>query len=452
MARKRLVKVKFNSPSKAWRKLRLGRSFRNFSKTLSRFFKGHRKFVWVLIAAALAAGVLLFFRDYSGDSREFESCVRNVLKSYPQAVVSERQFFKTENWHRKWSEVKLLVALEEGGSADSVFQAVHKKIPKKFKLFKKTSQDTPVIWVLDTEYRRNNVPIGFLRIESWKKQKAKQKESKESEPLHALKSIFSIFMPKPKPKPLVPPPPVKPTAKPPVPEAAREVKKAVPPAKIRMKAKIAIVIDDVGSRNDSMSLLFSMPSPVTVAIMPYLEFSKQAARLAKKYDYEVILHQPVEAMKTNGQLGPGAIFVNDKPEQITRMVGRNLNSLSNVTGSNNHMGSRGTRDYALMRAYLTVLQKRGLLYLDSRTIRGSIGCQVARSMGVSCLERDVFLDNSSDPSYIRAQLRELMAMAERKGYAIGIGHDRPNTLKVLREEISEMEREGFEIVQLKDLL
>jgi len=67
-----------------------------------------------------------------------------------------------------------------------------------------------------------------------------------------------------------------------------------------------------------------------------------------------------------------------------------------------------------------------------------------RSLGVPTTRRHVFLDNDSDMKKISAQLDELVKMARKQGSALGIGHARPNTLEVLKNEIPGLLAEGFQ--------
>ena len=82
----------------------------------------------------------------------------------------------------------------------------------------------------------------------------------------------------------------------------------------------------------------------------------------------------------------------------------------------------------------------------------SRGAQAQRENLKPVLKRDVFLDNIDAKQPIRDQIRQLKSVARKKGYAIGIGHYRTNTLEVLIQDIPLMEAEGFQIVSLRNIL
>jgi len=256
---------------------------------------------------------------------------------------------------------------------------------------------------VSTEFRLRNIPIGFIRVVEKKKSVSTEFLAKEKEVVKP-KRFFRLPKAKKKPKP-------KPKPKPKV-----EPKKKKLAVKAKPKApRIAIVIDDVGSSQKLYSSLFSLPKPVTVAILPRLTFSKQASQVAKQKGYEAILHQPVEAIHHNDTLGPGGLFVGQSSNEITSIVNHNLDSMVHLSGSNNHMGSSGTQNLKLMKAYMTALKKRKLFYLDSWTARGTKGKEAARAIGVPYLKRAVFLDNVDSKPAIRKQVRELIASAKKNG-------------------------------------
>ena len=67
-----------------------------------------------------------------------------------------------------------------------------------------------------------------------------------------------------------------------------------------------------------------------------------------------------------------------------------------------------------------------------------------RSVGVLTARRHIFLDNDLNIDNISKQLDKLVALAQKKGMAIGIGHVKANTIKVLEREIPILLEQGFE--------
>ena len=90
--------------------------------------------------------------------------------------------------------------------------------------------------------------------------------------------------------------------------------------------------------------------------------------------------------------------------------------------------------------------------LDSRTSADSVGYTLARSLGLPCAQRDVFLDDDPDEAAIRLQFARLLDLARERGGAIAIAHPRPSTVAVLRTEVPRARAEGFTFVPVSFLL
>jgi polysaccharide deacetylase 2 family uncharacterized protein YibQ len=116
------------------------------------------------------------------------------------------------------------------------------------------------------------------------------------------------------------------------------------------------------------------------------------------------------------------------------------------------MGSRFTASEPDMRLVLAELKRRGLLFLDSRTIAGSVGAAVATQLGVPFAERDVFLDNVQSADAVEAKLAELERIARAHGHAIAIGHPHDATIAALAAWLPTLRARGFALVPLSTIV
>ena len=150
--------------------------------------------------------------------------------------------------------------------------------------------------------------------------------------------------------------------------------------------------------------------------------------------------------------GEGVLFVGQPKDKILDQLNYNLDSVPNVIGVNNHMGSKFTENEELMRLVMLNLKNKGLFWVDSLTTPRSVGYSIARDEGVKTAKRDVFLDSKTKgKSYVKSQLKKLIAKAEKNGYAIGICHPYPQTIQALSEEIPKFNG-NIEITPVKSLL
>jgi len=161
------------------------------------------------------------------------------------------------------------------------------------------------------------------------------------------------------------------------------------------RGTVVFVIDDAGNNLWELEPFLRFPGPLTIAVLPGLPHSAQAARLIRAAGKEVFLHQPMEAL--GGQPpGPGAIYSGMSAAEIKSILSRNLAEIGPVAGMNNHQGSKITMDSEAMETILGFCAERGIYFLDSRTTAETVVPATAGRLGVTIGERDVFIDNEQN--------------------------------------------------------
>ena len=221
---------------------------------------------------------------------------------------------------------------------------------------------------------------------------------------------------------------------------------AVPEA--RGWPRIAIVIDDMGIDKKRSARVIGLPAPLTLSFLTYATELKRQTGAARAAGHELLLHIPMEPKGRNVDPGPNVLLGTLPAEELRRRLAWGFDRFGSYVGVNNHMGSKFTRDRAAMTVFMEEIKRRGLLFLDSRTVGGTVGSALARRMGVPFADRNIFLDNQNDPAEVRARLAEVEALARRKGTAIAIGHPREATLKVLGPWLEGARRRGYQFVPL----
>ena len=214
--------------------------------------------------------------------------------------------------------------------------------------------------------------------------------------------------------------------------------------KVPMRGIIAIIIDDFGYRNDHISNGFlELPAKLTYAIIPGHDHSQLFSKKAYDAGYEIIVHLPMENIgKTYGE-EEYVLMSYFQDDEIKSRINNAFDNLPEAIGLNNHQGSRGTADSRVMTLLAGVIKDKKKFFIDSRTTSNSIANSTMRRYNVPTNQRDVFLDNDLDEEKIKTQLYKLADVSERKGIAIGIGHVKPQTLNVLKNEIPVLKQKGF---------
>ncbi|MDD5505334.1 MAG: divergent polysaccharide deacetylase family protein [Candidatus Omnitrophica bacterium] len=219
---------------------------------------------------------------------------------------------------------------------------------------------------------------------------------------------------------------------------------------IEIKGRIAIVIDDWGYNLHNLEIAQGIKQPLTCAILPNLKNSRLVAQKLNNSGFEIILHLPMEP-KEKYRLEKNTITASMEAGEIRGILGQDLASISFAKGISNHMGSRITEDTRVSALIMSEAKKRKLYFLDSYVTAKSVCALLARKMKIRFARRDVFLDNQDDPVYIKGQIIKLRDLAKKNGQAIGIGHDRRNTLVALKEAIPQLAKAGYKLVFVSEL-
>ncbi len=217
-----------------------------------------------------------------------------------------------------------------------------------------------------------------------------------------------------------------------------------------LKGRIAIVIDDWGYSQNNLKIIQQIRQPLTCAVLPNLKNTPAVVKQLHKFGFEIILHLPMEPKEVK-RLEKDTISINMNQEEIRKIINEDLVNLVFVKGVSNHMGSKITQDIKACAIVMQEIKKRNLYFLDSFVTARSVCAPLAKTMGLRFAKRDVFLDNQNNPEYIKNQISELKKIAYLQGIAIGIGHDRKNTLLVLKEMLPYLVKEGYKFVFVSEI-
>ncbi|MCX5677780.1 MAG: divergent polysaccharide deacetylase family protein [Candidatus Omnitrophica bacterium] len=222
--------------------------------------------------------------------------------------------------------------------------------------------------------------------------------------------------------------------------------------KVYAKPKVAIVVDDFGYSKNNLDAFLGLKQPITLSILPEQRYTREVALQARAHGFETILHLPLEPGRDDVGQEVDTIKTNMGEKEIALILKKEIALVPGIDGVSNHMGSKATADRATMTSIIKHLKSESLYYFDSLTSSKSVCVDVARSLGVKCAKRDLFLDNSNNTAAIEKQLADLEALAFKRGEAIAICHDRKNTAAVLIKELPRMAKDGIEFVRLSELV
>lgn len=242
-------------------------------------------------------------------------------------------------------------------------------------------------------------------------------------------------------------------------EAPKEPEQEVAEVKVEEKIEeeikaplVALVLDDFGYSKKNLESLKEIGAPVTLAVLPNIPYSEEVCRFAEENDMEVILHLPMEPKDSTLALEKDTILVGNDDDAIKGSLKSSLTSVSSAKGVSNHMGSKATSDARVISVIFGYLKERDLYFLDSVTTNASVCEEVAREKDLAYVKRDIFIDHEKNIEYIKAQLAKVEKVAIRDGSCVAIGHDRGQTIEVLREVVPAMKEKGVKFVKLSEII
>ncbi len=217
--------------------------------------------------------------------------------------------------------------------------------------------------------------------------------------------------------------------------------------------RAAIIMDDLGQNFSAARDLVAIDLSVTFAVMPETPYAADTAKLAHAAGREVLIHLPMEPLRYPAiHPGTNALLVELSSDELRQRVRSYIPKVPYAVGGNNHMGSRFTMDAEKLAPVLEEMKAHGLFFVDSVTSGSSVAFEEAQRLGLDAGKRDLFLDNVQDVTAIRQELLRLIALAKRRGAAVGICHPYPQTLEALRLERKTFAREGVVVVPVSRLL
>ena len=216
---------------------------------------------------------------------------------------------------------------------------------------------------------------------------------------------------------------------------------------------LSLVIDDLGYSLANGKAAIGLDGDHTYAILPGASYSKKLAQYAHRLNKEVILHLPMQSIRSSAAHEPNALNETMDEDELTNNVHSLLAQIPFIRGVNNHMGSHLTEFDFFMRPVMDSIRSYdpSFYFLDSRTSPRSVAYSQAMDAGLRTISRDVFLDNERNTTAIELQYNIWLTRARERGSAIAIGHPYSHTLEVLQSNLPDA-GEHFTFMRISELI
>lgn len=218
------------------------------------------------------------------------------------------------------------------------------------------------------------------------------------------------------------------------------------------RARIALIIDDLGLHSARARAIAELPVPMTLSWLPYAEQLRTQTGYAFERGHQIFAHVPMQPGGDEDP-GPNALMTWHGKKEIKSLLDLQLSEFTELSGINNHMGSRFTSNAMSMTWFMAEVKARDLLFVDSLTSSKSQGATVAKAYGLPFLRRDFFIDHDAkgNAALIEKRLAALEALALERGEVVAIGHPYAVTIAGLETWIPAAQARGIEFITVSRL-
>ncbi len=213
------------------------------------------------------------------------------------------------------------------------------------------------------------------------------------------------------------------------------------------RPKLVIIIDDI-SQPWQLKAIRALHYHITPSIFPPSGEAEHSQRLAATLKHYMI-HLPMQSGNIGMNRMHGTLKVTDSNKVMQARAKEIRRLFPKARFVNNHTGSVFTSNYKAMKRMYGYLRKEGFVFVDSRTASTTKVKKIAGEYGDRYIVRDVFIDNTQSVSYIHKQLEKAVKTAQKRGYAIAIGHPHKSTFKALASAKEILK--GVDVVYIDEL-
>jgi polysaccharide deacetylase 2 family uncharacterized protein YibQ len=210
-------------------------------------------------------------------------------------------------------------------------------------------------------------------------------------------------------------------------------------------ARVAVLVNGLGLPDSPAGeVLDGLPAQVSVAYGAYARSAQEWVTKARADGHEVLLQIPLEPENyPTVDPGPHTLLTTLPPEENLKRLQWLMSRYTGYVGVTNHMGAKFEATQASVLPVLEELKRRGLIYVDDGTAKGSAVGEIANVLGADYSVANVQLD--AGPSLAKA-LTQLEAAARERGAAIGVTKAKAGTSKQIAEWADTLEKRGLVLV------
>ncbi len=210
---------------------------------------------------------------------------------------------------------------------------------------------------------------------------------------------------------------------------------------------VAILVTNLGLSRPLTEEVLKLPHTMTLSFSPYASDSKNWAKKARGEGFESLIDLPMEPVDFPiSDPGRYGLLSTLEPAEMVVRLHWALSRYPGYVGAMATLNEKLTSNLTVMRAVLTELTARGVLFVYKKTPANVELASLIKTQNIIALGADAVIDEDLNPAMIRAQLNALEELARKQGYAIGIAHSYPSTARVLSIWNEDLQGKDIDIV------
>ena len=210
---------------------------------------------------------------------------------------------------------------------------------------------------------------------------------------------------------------------------------------------VAIVFTNVGLSRTLTDDVLKLPPLMTVGFSPYANDIGKLALRGRREGFESVVDLPMQT-EDYPFTDPGFFGLMDdlSPDENVNRIHSILYQFPGFVGMLAPVGETMTANKDAVKPYLIELKKRGLLFLYVKTPKNAELEDMARVNQYYALGIDVVVDAEPTKGEISRQLQNLVDIAKKQGFAIGLVHSYPSTTDELSHWSESVQGQGVDLV------
>jgi polysaccharide deacetylase 2 family uncharacterized protein YibQ len=206
------------------------------------------------------------------------------------------------------------------------------------------------------------------------------------------------------------------------------------------KPRVALIVGGLGlNAVTTRAAIERLPAEVTLSFVPYADGLQGWIDLARAQGHEVMIEIPMEPSGyPDNDPGPQTLLASGTPDDVEARMSWLLGRATGYFAVTNYLGDRFVTSDTGMAAFLSVLRRHGLAFLDDGSAKRRPGAWARASA-------DVIVDETQTPAAIVGRLNALEASAKLRGAALGTGFSYPVTVEAAARWTAGLEARGLQL-------